>query len=145
MVHVPYKGATLVLTDLISGRLSLYIGAVATVLPHIRSGRLRSLGIATLKRVSSLPDIPTVHESGMPGYDIASWYGLMGPGGMPPNVTAKLAQEVKRIAELPDVRERLAKEGAEVIASTPEAFAKTIREDTQTWLRVVKATGVKVD
>jgi len=145
MVHVPYKGVAIALPDLIAGRVNMYIGAVTTMVPLVRSGRLRSLGIATLKRVPSLADLPTLHESGVPGFHVSSWYGLLGTAGTPSAVIRKINAAVKRISEMPDVRERLLKDGAEVVGSTPEEFAATIREDTQTWMRVVKATGAVPD
>ena len=93
----------------------------------------------------SLADLPTLHESGVPGFQVSSWYGLLGTAGTPSAVIRKINAAVKRIAEMPDVRERLLKDGAEVVGSTPEEFAATIREDTQTWMRVVKAPGAVPD
>ncbi len=141
MVHVPYKGVAVALPDLLAGRVHLYIGAIATTVPHVRSGRLRALGVTTLKRVPAHADLPTVNET-VPGFNVSSWYGLIGPGGMPPAIVKKLHGGLKRVWEAPDVRDRLYKDGAEVVGSTPEEFATTIREDMQTWMRVVKATGI---
>ncbi|MCC6531131.1 MAG: tripartite tricarboxylate transporter substrate binding protein [Burkholderiales bacterium] len=145
MVHVPYKGAAPALVDLVAGRLQVYIGATTSVLPHARAGKLRALGVTTAKRVSSVPDIPTVLESGVPGFEVSSWYGLVGPAGMPAQVVSKINAEIRRIAELPDVRDVLSKGGAEVATGTAEEFARTLREDIGKWMRVVKATGVKAD
>ena len=145
MVHVPYKGAAPALTDLVAGRVGLYIGTTVSVVPHVRSGRRRALGVTSAKRVPSLGDLPTVIEGGLPGFEVSSWYGLLGPAGVPRGIVQKLNAEVKRIVEMPDVRERLLKDGAEPAGSTPEEFATMIRDDVQRWLRVVKATGAKVD
>lgn len=145
MVHVPYKGAAPALTDLIAGRVAVYIGATTSVLPHVRSGRLRALGVTSLKRVSSLPELPTVIESGVPGFQVSSWYGLLGPAGMSSGLVKQINVEVRRITDMPDVRERLFKDGAETAGSTPEEFAAAIREDIQKWVQVVKATGAKPD
>ena len=141
MVHVPYKGTAILLPDLLAGRVHLFIGAIATTLPLVRSGRLRTLGVTTLKRLPSHADLPTVHET-LPGFQVSSWYGLVGPGGMAPAIVKKLHGGLKRVWEAADVRDRLYKDGAEVVGSTPEEFAATIREDMQTWMRVVKATGI---
>mgnify|MGYP001587760299 CR=1 FL=1 len=145
MVHVPYKGAAPALTDLIAGRVEVYIGATTSVLPHVRAGRLRALGVASLKRVASLPELPTVIESGVPGFQVSSWYGLLGPAGMSSDLVKKINAEIRRITDMPDVRERLFKDGAETAESTPDEFAAAIREDIQKWVRVVKATGAKPD
>lgn len=145
MVHVPYKGAAPALTDLVAGRIGVYIGATTSVLPHVRAGRLRALGVTTAKRVRSLPELPTVIEAGVPGFEVSSWYGLLGPAGISSNVVRKVNAEVRRIAELPDVRERLLKGGAEPATGSPAEFQAMIRNDVQKWARVVKATGAKVD
>jgi len=145
MVHVPYKGGALVFVDLLAGRLHLHIGATISALPHVRSGKLRSLGVTTLQRIASLPDIPTVAESGLPGFEVASWYGLIGPAGVRPEIVAKINAEINRMAALPEVRERLQKDGAEPTPATPAQFTQMIRDDIQKWTRVVKATGVKVE
>jgi tripartite-type tricarboxylate transporter receptor subunit TctC len=145
MVHVPYKGAAPALTDLVAGRVGLYVGATVSVLPHVRSGRLRALGVTSTKRIGSLSDLPTVIEGGLPGFEVSSWYGLLGPAGVPRGIVQKLNGEVKRIVEMPDVRERLLKDGADPAGSSPEEFGAMIRSDVQRWMRVVKATGAKVD
>ena len=145
MVHVPYKGGALVFVDLLAGRLHLYIGATTAALPHVRAGKLRALGVTTLKRVPSLPDIPTVAESGLPGFDVASWYGLIGPAGVRPDVVAKINAEIQRMVEDPEVRERLKKDGAEPTPASPDEFAQLIRNDIQKWMKVVKTIGIKVN
>ncbi len=144
MVHVPYKGAAQAITDLIAGQFQVYIGATTSVLPHVRSGKLRALGITTTKRVATLPDMPTVAES-LPGFQMSSWYGLLGPAGIPTPVVNKINADLRRFVELPDIRDRLLKDGADPVIATPEEFAASIREDIPIWQKVVQATGVKVE
>jgi len=145
MVHIPYKGAAPALTDLMAGRVQVYIGATTSVLPHVRTGRLRALGVTSTKRVSSLPEYPTVIESGVPGFDVSSWYGLLGPAGMSPALVGKISADVRRVSNTPDVRERLLKDGAETADNTSAEFAAAIRDDIQKWKQVVKVTGAKPD
>lgn len=145
MVHIPYKGAAPALTDLMAGRVQVYIGATTSVLPHVRTGRLRALGVTSTKRVSSLPEYPTVIESGVPGFDVSSWYGLLGPAGMLPALVGKISTDVRRVSNTPDVRERLLKDGAETADNTSAEFAAAIRDDIQKWKQVVKVTGAKPD
>lgn len=145
MVHIPYKGAAPALTDLMAGRVQVYIGATTSVLPHVRTGRLRALGVTSTKRVSSLPEYPTVIESGVPGFDVSSWYGLLGPAGMLPALVGKISTDVRRVSNTPDVRERLLKDGAETADDTSAEFAAAIRNDIQKWKQVVKVTGAKPD
>ena len=145
MVHIPYKGAAPALTDLMAGRVQVYIGATTSVLPHVRTGRLRALGVTSTKRVSSLPEYPTVIESGVPGFDVSSWYGLLGPAGMLPALVGKISTDVRRVSNTPDVRERLLKDGAETADNTSVEFAAAIRDDIQKWKQVVKVTGAKPD
>ncbi|MCX7136223.1 MAG: tripartite tricarboxylate transporter substrate binding protein [Proteobacteria bacterium] len=145
MVHIPYKGAAPALTDLMAGRVQVYIGATTSVLPHVRTERLRALGVTSTKRVSSLPEYPTVIESGVPGFDVSSWYGLLGPAGMSPALVGKISADVRRVSNTPDVRERLLKDGAETADNTSAEFAAAIRDDIQKWKQVVKVTGAKPD
>ena len=145
MVHIPYKGAAPALTDLMAGRVQVYIGATTSVLPHVRTERLRALGVTSTKRVSSLPEYPTMIESGVPGFDVSSWYGLLGPAGMSPALVGKISTDVRRVSNTPDVRERLLKDGAETADNTSVEFAAAIRDDIQKWKQVVKVTGAKPD
>lgn len=145
MVHVPYKGGALVFVDLLAGRLHLYIGATTAALPHVRTGKLRALGVTTLKRVPSLPDIATVAESGLPGFEVASWYGLIGPAGVRSEVASRINAEIQRMVEDAEVRERLKKDGAEPMPASPDEFAQMIQNDIQKWTKVVKTIGIRVD
>jgi len=143
MLHVPYKGPTPGLIDLIAGRVTLMATSTTAALPHVRAGRLRALGVSTATRVVSLPDIPTIAESGVPGYESASWFGLMAPAGTPKEVIARLHKEVVAILRMPEIRERFAKDGAEVVASSPEEFDAYIRAEAIKWAKVVRSAGIK--
>jgi len=143
IVHVPYKGASLVVIDMISGRVQLTFGS-ATSLPHIRAGRLTALAVTTAKRNAQLPDVPTVAESGLPGYEAGVWYGLLGPAKMPSAVLAKLHKDFTTVMTLPDVRDVLANATAEPRPSpTPQAFAEFLAKEATKWAAVVKASGAK--
>lgn len=143
IVHVPYKGASLVVIDLISGRVQLTFGS-ATSLPHIRAGRLNAIAVTTAKRNSQLPEVPTVAESGLPGYEAGVWYGLLGPAKMPPAILAKLHKDFTAAMMLPDVKEVLANATADPKPSpTPQAFGEFLAKETTKWSAVVKASGAK--
>lgn len=143
MLHVPYKGPGPGVVDLMAGRVSLMAPSTIATLPHVRSGRLRALGVTTLKRVAGLPDIPTIAEAGVPGYESAAWYGLVAPAGTPREVVARLYKETVAILNAPDVRERFARDGTEVVAGTPEEFDAYIRAEIVKWAKVVKSAGIK--
>ncbi len=145
MLHVPYKGPTPGMIDLVAGRVSAMATSTTSSLPHVRSGRLRALGVTTATRAPGLPDIPTVAETGLPGYESAAWFGLMTPTGTPRDVIARLNKEVVAILRQPDVKERFAKDGAEVVAGTPEEFDAYIRAEAVKWAKVVKAAGIKAE
>jgi len=138
MVHVPYKGMAPALSDLLGGQISLLFSDPLVALPHVKSGKLRALGVTSVKRFPAAPEVPTIAESGMPGYESGIWYGLLAPAGTPRAVVDKVHDEVVRLMAQPDVQQRMAGVGALVIADTPEHFAATIRTDTQKWTRVAK-------
>src|SRR5262245_33552070 len=143
MLHVPYKGPTPGVIDLIAGRVSLMATSTTSLLPHVRSGRLRAIGVSTATRSASLPDVPTIAESGLPGYESAAWFGLMAPAGTPREVIARLHKEIVAILRTPEMKERFAKDGADVVASSPEAFDAFIRAEAVKWAKVVKSAGIK--
>lgn len=145
MLHVPYKGSAPAMTDLLAGRFQVFFANSVSVIPHIRSGQLRALAVTSLKRSSILPELPTVSESGIPGFSASSWYGLLGPAGMPAEVVRKINAEINAITAAPDFKERLTKDGADPLRATPEEFAKVIRDDVQMWAKVVKERGIKAD
>jgi tripartite-type tricarboxylate transporter receptor subunit TctC len=143
MLHVPYKGPTPGVIDLIAGRVSVMATSTTSTLTHVRSGRLRALGITTATRAPLLPDIPTVAETGLPGYEAVSWFGFMAPTGTPKEVIARLHKEIVAILNQPEVRERFARDGAEVVAGSPEEFNAYVRSEALKWAKVVKAAGIK--
>jgi tripartite-type tricarboxylate transporter receptor subunit TctC len=145
MVHVPYKGAIAALTDVISGREQLYIGALISTVPHIRANRLRALAITGKSRSSVFPDLPTIAESGLPDYDVSAWYGLLAPAGTSREIVNRLNKEVRNAVQEPDIQQRLAADGSEAIGSTSEEFGSFIRSEIKKWERAVKAAGAKID
>jgi tripartite-type tricarboxylate transporter receptor subunit TctC len=145
MTHVPYKGAPASIIGMITGEAQLTFTTVLIAMPHVKSGKLRAVAVTTRERSSSLPDVPTVNESGLKGYESVAWYGLLAPAGTPAPVIERLHAEVVRSTQTPEVRENLLRQGTDIVASTPARFAQVIREDIATWTRVVKAAGIKAD
>ncbi len=145
IVHVPYKGQAPATADLLGGQVSFMFNNPITALPHIKAGKLRALAVSTAKRFSGLPDVPTVAESGLPGFDVGFWLGTLAPAGTPRAVIAKLNAEMVKILRMPDVGERLAALGVEVVGSSPEEFARVIRADVVKWGKVVRDSGAKAD
>lgn len=142
IVHVPYRGAGPAMTDLIAGQIQLSYPSLPGVLPHLKSGRLRALAVTSAKRSSVVAELPTVGET-LPGYSIETWFGIFLPAGTPGEVVARLQTEIVRIIRLPDVRELLSAQGADVIGSTPEEFAAYVKSEIEKWKRVIKAAGVR--
>jgi tripartite-type tricarboxylate transporter receptor subunit TctC len=143
IVEIRYKGGAPLTTDLIAGEIALTITGIPTLLPHVKSGKLRALAVSSAKRSAAVPELPTISEAGLPGYDATAWYGLLAPAGTPPEIIAKLnAAAVKGIKQ-PDFAERLAAEGAETVGGTPKQFGEFIKAEIQRWTKVMKAAGVK--
>ena len=145
LLHVPYKSGPQAMTDLIGGQLGIYMGGVPVSLPMIKSGKLRPLGVSSPKRIAQLPDVPTIAEAGVPGFEVNVWYGLFAPRGTPPKIIAKISTDVSRIVKAPEMRERLAALGADAEGTTPEAFRNYFRADVEKWAKVVKAAKVSAD
>jgi tripartite-type tricarboxylate transporter receptor subunit TctC len=145
MVHVPYKGSAPGVTDLLSGHVSLMTPNILTAMPHVRSGRLRALGVTSARRASGAPDIATIAEAGLPGYEAVQWYGLLAPRGTSASIVSRLNAEATRSLRLPEVRQRLAADGAEVVAGSAEEFGVFIRAETAKWAKVVKDAGISPD
>lgn len=143
IVHVPYKGSTLAHPDLISGRTSLMFDTVAAVRPQVKGGTVRALAVTTGKRLASDPQLPTMAEAGLPGYETSTWGGLLAPAGTPKAVVAKLNAEVVRILGLPDVRQKLLDAGIEPVQGTPEQFAQFIEKEMAKWAKVAKDAGIQ--
>ena len=145
IVHIPYKGSAPAVTDLLGGQVQLMFDNTPNVLPHVKSGRLRALGSSGAKRDALTPDVPTVSEAGVPGYELTVWFGLVAPAGTPKEIVQKLNAEVMKILAMPDVRERFLAQGVEPQGSTPEQFAEHIKTQMSKWAKVVKDAGVKAE
>jgi tripartite-type tricarboxylate transporter receptor subunit TctC len=145
VVVVPYKGNALAVAATLSGEVSLIFGGIAQSAPLIKAGRLKAIAVSGLRRSPVVPDVPTIAESGVPGFEAGSWYGLLAPAATPRAIVEKLNREVVRIVQLPDVRERLAAEAFDMPIDTPEQFATYIKADVARWAKVVKASGVKAN
>ena len=145
MEHVPYKGTNPGMIDTMAGQVQVLMSTLLPPLPHIKTGRLRPLGVTGATRVVSLPDVPTVAESGVPGYEVVGWYGIVAPAHTPREVITKLHREIANILMSPDVREKLAADGAEAVGSTPEQFAAFIKSEIDKWGKVVKSAGIRVE
>ena len=145
IVHVPFKGGPPSVTGLVSGQVQVNMATISTAMPHVKSGALRALAVSTSKRSSALPDIPTVAEAGLPGYDYSSWVGLLAPAKTPRAVLDRLASESARGVQTAETKKILALEGADPVGSTPEEFAALIRRELAGWRKVVEAAGIKAD
>ena len=143
--HVPYKGGAQGLGDLLSGQVQFAMSTIGLVEPHVQTGRLRLLGVGSVKRYTRLPDIPTIAESGVRGYEAEQWYGVVGPAGTPAAIVNKLAAEIKTIIANPDVRERFYSQGIEPVYATPEEFAVYIKASVAKYAKVIKTLGLKVE
>jgi tripartite-type tricarboxylate transporter receptor subunit TctC len=145
IVHVPYKGAAPGVTDLMGGHVQLMIIGMPVALPHVRSGKLKSLGVASLKRSLAAPELATLNESGLPGFEVLNWMGLVVAAKTPRGIVAKLSAEIRGILHKPDMRERLLAQGFEAVGNTPDEFDGYIRSEIAKWSKVVKQAGIKPD
>jgi len=141
MTHIPYKGTGPALNDLIGGQVQLMFAALPSVIPQIKAGRLRALGVTTLKRAGALPDLPAISEA-VPGYEAVTWYGMFGPKGLPGNIVARWNGEVARILQTDEMKSRMTLEAVDPAGGPPEEFLGVIRRDVEKWTRVVKAAGI---
>jgi tripartite-type tricarboxylate transporter receptor subunit TctC len=145
MVVVPYKGNAPAVTAVISGEVSLAFGSVTQSAPQVKAGRLRALGVASAQRSPVVPDVPTIGESGLPGFEVGAWYGLMAPGATPRAIVDRIHDEVVRILRLPDIQQRLHAEAFEIPAETPEQFAAVIRAELAKWAPIVRDARIKAE
>jgi tripartite-type tricarboxylate transporter receptor subunit TctC len=143
LIHVPFRGATAALPDLLAGRIDMFIGAINSLLPLIKEGKLRALAAAGSKRIASLPDIPTMAEAGLPGFEVGSGVGLVATAGTPPDIIETLNREIAKIIATPGFHERMAAIGVDVVGTTPAGYAKILRDDYEKWGKVVAAAGIK--
>lgn len=145
VLHVPYKSGPAALNDLMNGQLSLYLGGIPINLPMIKAGKVKPLGTSGTRRSPSLPDVPTIAEAGVPGFEVNVWYGLFAPRGTPPKIIEKIAVDASRLLKAPEMRERLARLGVDAEGTTPAEFKAYFRADIEKWRKVVKAAGVSAD
>jgi tripartite-type tricarboxylate transporter receptor subunit TctC len=145
MVGISYKSAAPALTELVAGQTQLMFATALSVMPHIRSSRLRALGVTTAKRMTALPELPTIAEAGVPGFEASTWHGVLVPAGTPAPIIEKLNAEINRALQLPDVRERLSALGAEILGGTPKEFADHIQREIRKWGKVVKNLGMQAN
>ncbi len=145
MVHVPYKGQGPALIDLLAGHVSLMMANMLSALPHAKHGRLRAIGVTSVKRATVAPDIPTIAEAGVPGYEVVQWFGILAPANTPRDIIARLHAGTVRAVHDPAIKERFISDGGETIGNTPEEFAAVIRGDLKKWGKVIKDAGIKAD
>ncbi len=145
VTHVPYKGAV-ALNDLLNGeQVHFMFATIPSVIQHVRSGRLRGIAVTTKTRSASSPELPTVAELGYPDFEASSWFGLLGPAGMPREIAMKIQAEVVRVLKIPEIREKLIQQGVDPVGSTPDEFAAYIKSETEKWAKVVKMAGAKAN
>ena len=145
IVHVPYKGGGPAVADLLGGQVPMLFVSIPAVLPYIKAGRLRALGITTLKRTASAPEIPTIAEAGFPDYDVPSWLGALVPAKTPPSIVTRLHQEFVKALEAPEVKEVLFAQGADAVGNTPAEFDALIKMELKKWAKLVQEAGIKVE
>ena len=145
MVAIPYKGGAPATVDLLAGHVPIMFNSMLASMPHVKGGKLRALGITTLKRSAAVPEVPTIAEQGMAGFDVSGWYGALGPAGLPTDVLARLNSEIGRGMRDLAVIKRLAGEGVDAVTSTPDEFAARVKSEIEKWGKVVRASGVKAE
>jgi tripartite-type tricarboxylate transporter receptor subunit TctC len=145
ITHVPYKGTALAMPDVMSGSVQMIFDSIVSALPHVKGGKVRALAVTSAKRSSLLPDVPTVIESGLPGYEVNTYFGLYAPANTPPDIVARLQSEVAKAMQSADVKDRFASQGAEVVGGTPAALAALMKSEAEKWKRVIEAAEVRLD
>ena len=145
MVHVPYKGAAPALADLLGGQVQVMFSTMPPALPHVTTGRLRALAVASLRRSPAAPELPTLDETALPGFEATTWHGVMVPAGTPRAIVGTLHDDIVAVLRTPEIAERLSSQGAEAIGNTPEEFASYIRSETAKWAKVVRESGAKAE
>jgi tripartite-type tricarboxylate transporter receptor subunit TctC len=142
---VPYKGSGQAVIDLLAGQVQVMFSGMSSVMPHLKAGKLRALAVTGAQRSPAVPEVPTIAESGFPGFEATAWYGVLAPAGTPKAVVIRLHDEIVRVLKMPDVKERLENVGFELVGGTPEAFGAYIKTEIQKWAKVVKASGIKAE
>ena len=145
IVHVPYKGTGLAIPDIARGQVAMIFDSIITAQQHAKAGNVRMLAVSTAKRSPLLPELPTMAEAGVPGYESNTWFGLLGPAGTPREVVAQVSRDVAAVLKEPEVRTRFAAAGAEPVGSTPEAFAALLKSEGEKWAKLIRSAGIKVE
>ena len=145
VTHVPHRGAAPAALDVAAGNLAFQFVSQITIQALLKGGRLRAIAVTSAKRAASLPDVPTVAESGMPGYEVLNWFGVAAPARTPQAIVTRLHDAIVRSLGLPEVREKLTSEGSEIVGSSPEQFSQFLKRDLAKWAQVIKAAGIKID
>jgi tripartite-type tricarboxylate transporter receptor subunit TctC len=145
MVHIPYRGSAPVVTDLLAGQIDVMFDNVPNVIQHVRAGKMKALGVSTAKRSALAPEVPSLNEAGVPGYDLSVWFGVLAPAGTPREIVQRLNTEIVRILQSADVKERFLKQGVDVQTSTPEQFDAFVRSEVARWAKVIKDAGIRAD
>ena len=145
MTHIPYKGGGPAMVDVASGQVAIIFATIVSAIPHVKAGRLRPLGVTSANRSPSMPDVPTIAEAGLPGYESTIWYGVVLPAGAPRAVVARLSSEIEKLLNTQDVKDRFHTLGAEILFMTPERFAQYVRAEIKKWSVVVKETGMRAE
>jgi tripartite-type tricarboxylate transporter receptor subunit TctC len=143
--HVPYKGNAAAMTDVMGGQIETLFDQMATAVPHVKSGKVRALAVTTAKRSPAMPDVPTVAEAGVPGYESTAWFGIVGPKGMPKEVVDRINASVRKALARPEVQKQLGEQGLELTPGTPEEFRETLKTEMVKWAGVIKQAGIKID
>ena len=145
ILHIPYKGGAPAIVDLVAGQIPMMFDNVPPLLPHVRSGRIKALAVTSLARIPVLPEVPTLHELGLKDFDAVGWNGLLAPAGTPREIVNRLHAEVARVLRIPEVRDQLTSQGADIVANSPDEFSAWIRVEVKKWAEVVRVSGAKID
>lgn len=145
IAHIPYKGGSQALIDLIGGRLDFMFNSMPLLLTQVKAGKIKMIAVTSARRADAVPDVPTIAESGVPGYDVNGWYGVVAPARTPTPIISKLNSEIVRILRTPEVRQQLKNEGGEAVGNSPEQFAEVIRADIDKWVRLVRTADIKAE
>jgi tripartite-type tricarboxylate transporter receptor subunit TctC len=145
LTHIPYKGAAPAMTDLLGGQIDLMFPGITPVVAHVKTGKLRALGLTSLKRSAALPDVPTMDELGVKNFESIGWYGVLVPAGTPEPIVARLNRDFVAAMNQPDLKERLASQGGDAVSSTPEQFAAFIDSELKKWTSVIRTANIRID